>query len=72
LVPLDQVGGFLAYKEGQSAIGYIVEKYGEEKLSEILEKGRTSLSMDKALKSAVGLDAKGLYEEWAKFLRKEY
>ena len=72
LVPLDLAGGYLVYKEGQSAIGYIVEKYGEEKLSEILNKGKTSLSMDKALKSAIGLDTKGLYEEWTKFLRTQY
>ncbi len=72
LVPLDLAGGYLVYKEGQSAIGYIVEKYGEEKLSEILNKGKTALSMDRALKSAIGLDTKGLYEEWAKFMRKGY
>lgn len=72
LVPLDLAGGYLVYKEGQSAIAYIVEKYGEEKLSEILNKGRTELSMDKALKSAIGLDTKGLSEEWMKSLRKDY
>jgi Tol biopolymer transport system component len=72
LVPLDLAGGYLVYKEGQSAIGYIVKKYGEEKLSEILNKGKMELSMDKALKSAIGLDTKGLSEEWMKFLRKEY
>ena len=71
-VPLDQAGGYLVYKEGQSAIGFIVKKYGEEKLSEILSKGKAELSMDKALKSAIGLDTKGLSEEWMKFLRKEY
>ncbi len=71
-VPLDQAGGYLVYKEGQSAIGYIVKKYGEEKLSEILSKGKAELSMDKALKSAIGVDTKGLSEEWMKYLRKEY
>ena len=72
LAPLDLAGGYLVYKEGQSAIGYIVKKYGEEKLSEILNKGKTTLSMDKALKSAIGLDTRDLSEEWMKFLRKEY
>jgi len=72
LAPLDQTGGYLVYKEGQSAIGYIVRKYGEEKLYEILNKGKTELSMDKALKSAIGVDTRGLSEEWMKFLRKEY
>ncbi|MGB8658747.1 MAG: BamA/TamA family outer membrane protein [Candidatus Zixiibacteriota bacterium] len=72
LTPLDQAGGFLVYKEGQSAIGYIVEKYGEEKLSEILNRGKRELSMDKALKSAIGLDQAAFSEEWMKAQRKKY
>jgi len=72
LTPLELAGGYLVYKEGQSAIGYIVEKYGEEKLSEILNKGKSELSMDKALKSAIGIDQKALSEEWMKAQRKKY
>ncbi len=72
LTPLDLAGGFLVYKEGQSAIAYIVEKYGEEKISEILIKGRSDLSMDKALKSAIGLDQTAFSEEWMKSQRKKY
>ena len=72
LTPLDLAGGFLVYKEGQSAIGYIVEKYGEEKLAEILNKGKVELSMDKALKSAIGLDQAAFSEEWMVAQRKKY
>jgi Tol biopolymer transport system component len=72
LTPLEQAGGFLVYKEGQSAIGYIVEKYGDEKLSEILNKGKGELSMDKALKSAIGMDQMTFSEEWMKAQRKKY
>jgi len=72
LTPLELVGGYLVYKEGQSAIGYIVEKYGEEKLSEILNKGKSELSMDKALKSAIGMNQKTFSEEWMKAQRKKY
>lgn len=72
LTPLEFAGGYLVYKEGQSAIGYIVEKYGEEKLAEILNKGKSQLSMDKALKSAIGLDQKAFSEEWMKAQRKKY
>ena len=72
LTPLEFAGGYLVYKEGQSAIGYIVETYGEEKLSEILHKGKSELSMDKALKSAIGMDQKTFSEEWMKVQRKKY
>ncbi len=72
LAPLDYVGGYLVYKEGQSVLLYIAEKYGEEKIAEILYKGRMHLSMDKALKSAIGMDTQTLSEEWMKAMRKEY
>jgi Tol biopolymer transport system component len=72
LAPFDYVGGYLVYKEGQSVILYIAEKYGEEKIAEILSKGRMHLSMDKALKSAIGMDTQALSEEWMKAMRKEY
>jgi Tol biopolymer transport system component len=72
LTPLEFAGGYLVYKEGQSAINYIVEKYGEEKISEILRRGKTELSMDKALKAAIGLDQQAFSEEWMKAQRKRY
>jgi WD40 repeat protein len=72
LTPLEYAGGFLVYKEGQSAIGYIVEKYGQEKISEILNRGKSELSMDRALKSAIGMDQKTFSEEWEKAQRKKY
>jgi len=72
LQPLEYVGGFLAYKQGQSVLSFIVERYGKEKIAEILNKGKIHLSMDKALKSALGVDQKGLTEEWMKRLKKEY
>lgn len=72
LAPLEYVGGFLAYKEGQSALLYIAEKYGEEKVAEILNKGKLHLSMDKALKASIGIDTEELSKEWMKQMRREY
>ncbi len=72
LVPLDYVGGYLAYKEGQSAILYLVEKYGKEKISEILSKGKTQISIDRTFRSAIGMDVQSFSEEWMKHLRKKY
>jgi len=72
LQPLEYVGGFLAYKQGQSVLSFIVERYGKEKIAEILNKGKIHLSMDKALKAAIGIDQKGLTDEWMKTLKKEY
>jgi len=72
LIPLDYVGGYLAYKEGQSAILYLVDKYGKQKVSEILSKGRTQISMDRALEASIGMSVRKFSEEWMKYLRKKY
>ncbi|MBI5866743.1 MAG: PD40 domain-containing protein [candidate division Zixibacteria bacterium] len=72
LVPLDLVDGYLAYKEGQSAILYLAERYGEEKIPEVLSKGRFESSLDNSLKKAIGMGSKEFTEEWEKRLRKEY
>jgi Tol biopolymer transport system component len=72
LVPLEYVGGYLAYKEGQSAVLYLAERYGEEKIAEVLAKGRFELTMDKSLKKSIGMGMKEFNEEWQKRLRKEY
>jgi Tol biopolymer transport system component len=72
LIPLELAGGFLVYKEGQSAIQYIIKKYGQEKIAEILHQAKSKRSFEKSLKSAIGLDEKGLNEEWMKDLKKEY
>jgi len=72
LQPLEWVDGYLAYKEGQSAILYMAERYGEEKIAEVLNKGRFELSMDNSLKKAIGMGGKEFDEAWQKRLRKEY
>jgi WD40 repeat protein len=72
ITPLEYAGGFLVYKEGQSAIMYIVEKYGEDKIPEILSKGRIHLTMDKALKASIGKNMQEFDEEWMLAMRKEY
>lgn len=72
LAPTDYLGGFLAYKQGQAMVKYIVDKYGESKLGEILQKGKVHLSMNKALKSSIGIEGKQLYEEFSKEMKRRY
>ncbi|MCI0330112.1 MAG: BamA/TamA family outer membrane protein [candidate division Zixibacteria bacterium] len=72
LQPLDYVGGFLAYKEGQSALAYLAQKYGEEKISEIISKGKVNLSMDRAMKAAIGQSMSQFNDEWVKAQKKIY
>jgi WD40 repeat protein len=72
LAPPDYLGGFLAYKQGQAMVKYIVDKYGEAKLGEILQKGKIHLTMNRALKSAIGIEPKQFYEEFAKEMKRRY
>ena len=70
--PLMYLNGFLAYKGGQSAILYITEKYGEEKIFEIFSKGRSVVTMERAVKATLGISLEDLSEEWQKALKKAY
>jgi Tol biopolymer transport system component len=72
LPPLDQLYGFLDYKGGQSALIYIADLYGEELVPEILNKGKTTLSMNRAVKLVTGLEMKKLSDDWQKELRRVY
>jgi len=70
--PLEMLDGYLAYKGGQSVINFIAEKYGQEKILEILSKGRVVVSMDRAVKAALGLSMEDLSDEWQKALKRAY
>ena len=72
LVPLPYLGGYLAYKQGQSVLTYITQRYGEEKIYEILNRGRAKLSINEGLKAAIGLTEEQLNEEWQMALKKQY
>ncbi len=64
--------GFLAYTEGFALVKYIADTYGIDKLGEILKRGKALATMDKALKSSIGIDSKELYEKFAKEMKKRY
>ncbi|NIM19074.1 MAG: hypothetical protein GTO51_01670 [Candidatus Latescibacteria bacterium] len=72
IAPLDAVGGFYVYKEGQSVFNYIDETYGKEKVLEILDVLSTTRSGSAALEATLGLDTRELGERWEKWLRKHY
>ncbi len=73
VVPLDRLyGGYLVYKEGQSVLGFVAERYGTEKIAEIVRHLARSHSIDRALKESIGLDTPGLSDEWERWLRERY
>lgn len=72
LAGIDRVAGFYVYKEGQAALNYIREKYGEEKILEIIDNMRMTRSMSSSLKRAIGLTESEFSKHYVKKMRQTY
>jgi Tol biopolymer transport system component len=66
------LNGYYAYRGGQSLMYYIANRYGDEKIAEILEKTKGLGSVEEGIKASIGLTLEELNENWKKFLKKEY
>ncbi len=66
------VYGYLAYKQGQSVIKYIADKYGPEKIPDILQSVATTRNIDAALIKTIGVDTQGLTKSYSDYLRERY
>lgn len=64
--------GIMAYTEGFALVKFIVDKYGIDKLSEILKRGKALTTIDKALQSSIGMNSEELYEKFSKEMKKRY
>ena len=63
---------YMPYQGGASVFRYIAQKYGIEKIGEILNKIKGSFNFQSAFKSAIGIDFKELTEEWQRSMKREY
>ena len=63
-------GSFLMYKEGQAALTYIAERYGEEKILLLLENMWRTSVFSEVLLATVGKDYRRFDEEWLYALKK--
>ncbi len=72
LAPLRYAGGYLVYKQGQSALAYLVERHGEDRLRDLLQRIRIMRNFDRAFQRSVGLSVERFDEQWRTWLRKTY
>lgn len=72
LPDMEYLGGYLAYKGGQSVLYFIDQRYGSQKIGEILNKLRTLRNLEKVIKSAIGLDMEEFNKRWKTWLRRAY
>jgi Tol biopolymer transport system component len=68
------LGNESAYNSGYALVRYIADNYGESKLREISYhlKPVTTLTIDGAIKKAIGKSGEELYDEWKNFIQKDY
>ncbi len=73
VVPLEYLyGGYLVYKGGQSVLNFIAERYGREKIAEIVKAIAKTHNLDAALRETIGLMTPELSEEWHEWLQEKY
>jgi len=70
--PVDQLWGFMSYKGGQSVLYYLAQKYGGEKIGEVLGKIKVNRSVEEGLKESIGIGVKDLTKRWHLHLKREY
>jgi Tol biopolymer transport system component len=72
LPPLVYSGGYLVYKQGQSAVGYLVERFGEDRLRELLRRSRDMRNFDGAFERTVGMTVDAYDAQWRTWLKRRY
>jgi Tol biopolymer transport system component len=72
LPEIPMLDGFLAYKGGQSVLYYVAERYGHEKIGEILSKIKLNKSMDRGLKQSIGMEMDDFSKRWQRWVKRRY
>lgn len=75
LVPVSEMyrinGSYLMYKEGQNILNFIAEKYGEEKILQLMENIWKEDEFSHTMKLTLGVDYREFDEQWTYHLKKE-
>ncbi len=72
LPEINRLSGYFAYRGGQSVFYYIANKYGKEKIGELLNKIKGIGSVEEGFKATLGIDIKELGERWKKDIKKTF
>lgn len=72
LPPLQYLGGYYAYRGGQSFWNFVVEEYGRQKIAEILQRIKTTRSVEVGLQQSLGLNFEELDKAWQDALQERY
>lgn len=72
LSPLQYLDGYMAYRGGQSFYWYVSEKYGREKIGELMNRLKTSQTVDAAFRGTFRMNLEEFSEKWIKEMKKKY
>lgn len=72
LPDIQRLDGYVAYRGGESVFQYIASKYGKEKIGELVNKIKTTNSLEEGFRASLGLSLKEFGERWKKYLKKVY
>ena len=72
LPPINQLGGYFAYRGGQAFWYYIADQYGRPKITEILQRIKTTRNVQQSLVQSLGLQIDELSERWQEYWRQRY
>lgn len=72
LPEISRLNGYFAYRGGQSVFYYIANKYGKEKIGELLNKIKGIGNVEEGIKATLGIDLKELGERWKKDIKKTF
>ena len=62
--PVQSTGALLAYAQSNSFVKFIIDRWGESAITEILDAYRQGASQDSALRQAVGVGLNALEAQW--------
>jgi Tol biopolymer transport system component len=72
LPPLMYSGGYIVYKQGQSALNYFVDHYGEDRLRDVLRRIKQMHGFDNAFERSAGISVAKFDEQWRAWLKRRY
>ena len=71
LPDINRVSGYFYYKGGQSMLYYLDQRYGEEKVGELLKRIRSHRDFNRAVKATLGVDVEELSKRWHRDLKRD-
>ncbi len=63
---------YLAYKEGHSAISFLAEEYGEDKVPKLIKNFRESLDITRVFASTIDTDLDSFDKKWQRYMKEKY